>query len=107
MNNWPIITDGDTYACGLAFWLVGITDAEAEMLASGTVKPRELPAEPVHLADILQALRAAKWRLPEASTLAASLLAKLEPCREPIGDRPLDPPDPDGEGPLVPTGGAS
>lgn len=109
MNPWPIVTDGDTYGTADTFWLLGITDAEAEALARGAVKPQELPAEPVHIGRILRALRAARAGQPEARELAASILADLEPCGCEVcaQRRRDDPPDPDGEGPLVPTGGAS
>lgn len=109
MKPVPIVTDGDTYGTADAFYLLGITDAEAEALACGVAKPQELPAEPVHIGRILRALRAARDGWADARELAASILADLEPCGcEACAQRRRDdPPEPDGEGPLVPMGGAS
>lgn len=109
MKPVPIVTDGDTYGAADSFWLLGITDAEAEALARGVAKPQELPAEPVHIGRILRALRAARDGWPDARELAANILADLDFCfcKACVQHRRGDPPDPDGEGPLVPTGGAS
>lgn len=112
VKSFPIVTDGDTYGSADAFWLLGITDADVEALACGAVKPQELPAQPVHIGRILRALRAARDGFADARELAASILADLDFCfceacaQRRRDDPPDDPPDPDGEGPLVPTGGA-
>jgi hypothetical protein len=77
---FPIVTDGDTYGSADVFHLLGITDADAERLASGAVTAAELPASPVHIGRILRALRAAADGQADARELAASILADLEPC---------------------------
>lgn len=80
MRTFPIITDGETYGSADVFHLLGVTDADADALASGAVRPRDLPAAPVHIGRIVRALRAAADGQADARELAASILADLDPC---------------------------